>query len=84
MIAMVHLGAFLGTPLCKEDEGLEGIVKYANKDLTALQNAGIDAVMFSNKNHRPYKFTVDAASTARIAYVIGKRRCINRHRLSHG
>ncbi len=56
MIAMVHLGALPGTPLYKEDEGLEGIVKNAHKDLTALQNAGVDAVMFS---------------TATMAYVIG-------------
>ena len=33
MIAMVHLGALPGTPLYKEDEGLEGIVKNAHKDL---------------------------------------------------
>ena len=50
MIAMVHLGALPGTPLYKEDEGLEGIVKNAHKDLTALQNAGVDAVMFGNEN----------------------------------
>ena len=84
VIAMVHLGALIGTPLYKEDNGLKGIVKNANKDLTALKNAGVDAVMFSNKNHRPYEFTVDAASTAGIAYVIGKRHCINRHGLSYG
>jgi|TARA_B000000441_G_scaffold49475_1_gene32783 membrane complex biogenesis BtpA family protein len=71
VIAMVHLGALPGTPLYKEDEGLEGIVKNAHKDLTALQNAGVDAVMFGNENDRPYEFTVDAASTATMAYVIG-------------
>ena len=62
VIAMVHLGALPGTPLYKEDEGLEGIVKNAHKDLTALQNAGVDAVMFGNENDRPYEFSVDAAS----------------------
>jgi len=71
VIAMVHLGALPGTPLYKEDEGLEGIVKNAHKDLTALQNAGVDAVMFGNENDRPYEFSVDAASTATMAYVIG-------------
>ena len=45
MIAMVHLGALPGTPLYKEDEGLEGIVKNAHKDLTALQNAGVVALL---------------------------------------
>ena len=28
-------------------------------------------VMFGNENDRPYEFTVDAASTATMAYVIG-------------
>ena len=71
MIAMVRLKALPGTPHYKQDEGLEVIVKNAHKDLTALQNAGVDAVMFGNENDRPYEFTVDAASTATMAYVIG-------------
>ena len=45
---MVHLGALPGTPLYDEDGGLHGIVKNARKDLIALQDAGVDAVMFGN------------------------------------
>ena len=43
-------------------------------DLEALQTAGFDAVMFGNENDRPYEFEVDAASTATMAYVIGRLR----------
>ena len=68
---MVHLGALPGTPLYDEDGGLDGIVKNARKDLIALQDAGVDAVMFGNENDRPYEFDVDIASTASMAYVIG-------------
>ena len=71
VIAMVHLGALPGTPLYDEDGGLDGIVKNARKDLSALQDAGVDAVMFGNENYRPYEFDVDIASTASMAYVIG-------------
>ena len=71
---MVHLGALPGAPLFNPDRGLEGLVADAHADLTALQAAGFDAVMFGNENDRPYEFDVDRASTATMAYVIGKLR----------
>ena len=72
VIAMVHLGALPGTPLYNENGGLNGILKSAHKDLIALQDAGVDAVMFGNENDRPYEFNVDTASTASMAYIIGR------------
>jgi membrane complex biogenesis BtpA family protein len=74
VIAMVHLGALPGTPLHDPAEGLEGLVSRARADLLALQAAGFDAVMFGNENDRPYEFDVDTASTAAMAYVIGRLR----------
>ena len=74
VIAMVHLGALPGTPLHDRDAGLEGLVEAARADLLALQAAGFDAVMFGNENDRPYEFKVDTASTASMAYVIGRLR----------
>lgn len=74
VIAMVHLGALPGTPLYDADGGLEALVKGAAQDLIALQAAGVDAVMFGNENDRPYEFAVDTASTATMAYVIGRLR----------
>jgi membrane complex biogenesis BtpA family protein len=74
VIAMVHLGALPGAPLHDADAGLEGLVRAARADLLALQAAGFDAVMFGNENDRPYEFRVDAASTATMAYVIGRLR----------
>lgn len=74
VIAMVHLGALPGSPLHDQEAGLEGLVDNARKDLAALQAAGFDAVMFGNENDRPYEFAVDTASTATMAYVIGRLR----------
>lgn len=71
-IAMVHLGALPGAPLHDAKAGLEGLVEAARADLRALQAAGFDAVMFGNENDRPYEFDVDRASTATMAYVIGR------------
>ena len=74
VIAMVHLGAMPGTPLHDGAGGVEAILKGAEADLAALQAAGVDAVMFGNENDRPYELKVDTASTATMAYVIGRLR----------
>ncbi|MFT6302131.1 MAG: membrane complex biogenesis BtpA family protein [Granulosicoccus sp.] len=69
VIGMVHIGALPGTPLFDPDLDL---VAAARKDLSALQAAGFDAVMFGNENDRPYEFDVDTASTATMAAIIGQ------------
>ncbi|MFZ1470740.1 MAG: BtpA/SgcQ family protein [Paracoccaceae bacterium] len=72
VIAMVHLNPMPGTPLYDADAGIEGIYQGALKDLAALQDAGVDAVMFGNENDRPYELKVDIATTSAMAYVIGR------------
>jgi hypothetical protein len=72
VIGMVHLGALPGSPLHDRARGLAGLAEAAGKDLAALQAAGFDAVMFGNENDRPYELEVDRASTATMAYVIGR------------
>jgi len=73
-IAMVHLGALPGSPLYEDDSGIDSIVEAGRADLSALQQAGFDAIMFGNENDRPYELEVDTASTATMAYVIGELR----------
>jgi uncharacterized protein len=74
VIAMVHLGALPGSPLYDHSGGIEAILEGARRDLSALQKAGVDAVMFGNENDRPYELKVDTASTATMAFVIGRLR----------
>jgi uncharacterized protein len=74
VIGMVHLGALPGSPLYDAGGGPEALVQAAARDLDALRTAGFDAVMFGNENDRPYEFAVDTASTATMAYVIGRLR----------
>ena len=74
IIAMVHFGALPGAPLYDTEAGLEGLLEGVRKDLKALQDAGVDAVMFGNENDRPYEFKVDIASTTTMAFVIGQIR----------
>jgi hypothetical protein len=74
VIGMVHLAAMPGTPLYDADAGVPGMIAAARADLAALQAAGFDAVMFGNENDRPYEFSVDVATTATMARVIGQLR----------
>ncbi len=74
VIAMVHLPPLPGAPLHDAGAGIGGILASARADLDALQAAGVDAVMFGNENDRPYELKVDTASTAAMAYVIGRLR----------
>lgn len=74
VIGMVHLGALPGSPLYDAKGGPDALIETAARDLDALQMAGFDAVMFGNENDRPYEFAVDTASTATMAYVIGRLR----------
>jgi membrane complex biogenesis BtpA family protein len=74
VIAMVHFQALPGTPLYDGEGGISALIEAARRDLTSLQSAGVDAVMFGNENDRPYELRVDAASTAAMAYAIGRLR----------
>ena len=74
VIAMVHLPALPGSPLYNYKLGLDYILETAEKDLLALQEAEVDAVMFGNENDRPYEFKVNPASSSTMAYVIGSLR----------
>ena len=71
---MVHLLALPGSPLYNPKLGLNNILETAEKDLLALQEAEVDAVMFGNENDRPYEFNANPASSSTMAYVIGTLR----------
>ena len=72
IIAMVHFPALPGSPLYDPKFGLDYILESTEKDLLALQNAGVDAVMFGNENDRPYEFNANLSTTSVMAYIIGQ------------
>ena len=72
IIAMCHFCALPGDPSFNKKEGMRNVIEWANKDLTALQNGGVDAVMFSNEFSLPYMTSVDTVTVAAMAYVIGE------------
>lgn len=72
IIAMCHLQAMPGDPHYDPAKGMKWVVEQGRKDLLALQNGGVDAVMFSNEFSLPYLTEVKPETTAAMARVIGE------------
>jgi membrane complex biogenesis BtpA family protein len=78
VIAMCHFQAMPGDPYYDEKGGMEKVFDYAKKDLLALQEGGVDAIMFSNEFSLPYLTKVKTETVAAMACVIGElKRYIN-------
>ncbi len=71
IIAMCHLDPLPGDPYYG-DSSMEKVIENARKDLIALQNGGVDAVMFSNEFSLPYLTNVETVTVAAMARVIGE------------
>ena len=74
IVGMAHLPALPGTPLYDAAGGMRHVRDWVARDLQALQNGGIDAVMFCNENDRPYRLDADMASVAAMADVVASLR----------
>jgi uncharacterized protein len=72
IIAMCHLEPLPGDPGYKVDKGLDGILESARRNLRALQEGGVDAVMFSNEQSLPYLTKVEPITAITMARVIGE------------
>lgn len=74
IIAMCHFRALIGDPLFSQDSNgsMEEVFKRAKDDLTALQNGGVDAIMFSNEFSLPYLTKVEPVTVASMAAIIGE------------
>lgn len=74
VIAMCHFEALPGDPAYDRDAGIDYVLESARKDMLALQEGGVDAIMFSNEFSLPYLTRVDTVTTASMAYIIGELR----------
>ena len=72
IIAMCHLNPLPGDPYYDPQTGMKGIIDWARKDFHALQNGGVDAVMFSNEFSMPYLTKVETVTVAAMARIIGE------------
>lgn len=69
---MLHMQAMPGDPGYEKGKGMEWIVEKAKEDLEALQEGGVDAIMFSNEYSLPYLTSVRTETVAAMARVIGE------------
>jgi len=72
VIAMCHLRALPGDPGFDTAKGMNWVIDKARDDLIALQNGGVDAVMFSNEFSLPYLTKVKPETTAAMARIVGQ------------
>ena len=69
---MLHLQAMPGDPGYDKEKGMKWVVEKAKEDLDALQEGGVDAIMFSNEYSLPYLTSVETVTVASMARIIGE------------
>ncbi len=74
IIAMCHLRALPGDPGYDAEKGLDWVIEQGRADLHALQEGGVDAVMFSNEYSLPYLLKVEPITYVTMARIIGELR----------
>ena len=72
IIAMCHMQAMPGDPGYDGQKGMDWVINKMYDDLIALQNGGVDSVMFSNEFSLPYMTKVDTITVASMATAIGE------------
>jgi membrane complex biogenesis BtpA family protein len=72
IVAMVHLAPLPGAPLYDRAGGMQKILDLAAADIEALQEGGVDAVLFGNEGDRPYLLKASPQSFAAMAYAVGE------------
>lgn len=74
IIAMCHMQPMPGDPKYDRNLGMEWVVEKTLRDVEALQEGGVDAIMFSNEYSLPYLTRVECSTVAAMARVIGEIR----------
>jgi membrane complex biogenesis BtpA family protein len=72
LIAMCHLLGLPGRPRYDAAGGMDAIVEAVARDLEALQDGGVDGVMFCNEHDLPYSPRVGIEAAAAMAAVVGR------------
>ena len=76
IVAMVHFLPLPGSSRYDPLGGVERIIDGAAKDIEALQEGGIDAVMFGNEGDRPYRTKATNCQLSAMAAAIGRLRTL--------
>ncbi len=71
VIGLLHLLAMPTDPKYDREGGMKKVLDRAERELHALQNGGIDAILFCNEFSIPYIRHVEHVTIGAMAYVIG-------------
>jgi len=74
LIGMCHLLALPGRPRHDDAGGMERIVEALRQDVRALQEAGVDGLLFCNEHDLPYQLEVGPEVAAGMGAAIGTLR----------
>jgi uncharacterized protein len=74
LIAMCHLLGLPGRPRHDAPGGTAAIVEALRRDVDALQDAGVDGLLFCNENDIPYQLQVGPEIAAAMAAAIAELR----------
>lgn len=72
VIAMAHFPPLPGTPLHDKSGGMAALLDAVARDVTILEKAGFDAVLFCNEGDRPYSFEAGPEIAAAMAWIIAR------------
>ena len=76
VIGMVHLHAMPTDPKYDEKAGVNGIITAAKKDIIALQEGGVDGLLFCNEFSIPYTKKVSGVVVATYSSIVGQLKSI--------
>jgi len=72
IIGMCHLPALPGDPGFDRSAGMPAVVAHARKEITALQEGGVDGILISNEFSLPYLTRTEPVTAVSMARVIGE------------
>src|SRR5437899_914697 len=72
LIAMCHLRALPGRPRHDAEAGMDAVVDSLAADVAALQDAGVDGLLFCNEHDLPYQLAVGPEIPAAMAAAVGR------------
>jgi uncharacterized protein len=72
VIGMCHMQAMPGDPLYDAGKGIPWVLEQARVDMLALQEGGVNAILFSNEFSLPYLTQVETITVTSMAAIIGE------------
>lgn len=76
VIAVVHMLAMPTDPKYDKQGGIEKVIERARQDVLALQDGGVDGLLFCNEFSSPKTYNVNTVIVATMARVIGELKSI--------